>query len=195
MDRPITPWRRTGEDDARSDPRVSRRRVLAAGSAVGLSAWAGCLDFLPWGGSGGTAATETSPAVAPRPHGTTGPEADVVGLVRSKTEPSSYEFFVTLSAPAGRGLGATWWQVETLSGEKIDRLAFAEPRGSRFTTSKVVELPDDVTAVVVRGHGRESGYGGLAMLAHLETDVIRVEDQGAEPWSFEGYTFTTATRG
>lgn len=176
----------------RTSTERSRRQVLAAGTCSALSVLAGCSGVLPWTGSTGTPGGDTptgtqSPTREPTPTA----ETDVVGLSYHAADGSrnKLEFFVTLLAPEGEGVGATWWQVERLGREKIARKSFATPRGGRFQTSKIVEIPDDVGAVVVRGHGRRHGYGGRVMLADLDAGLIRIERQGTEPKSFEGYTF------
>lgn len=167
-----------------------RRQVIAAGSCGLLSVFAGCLDSVPWIGSAGPTPTDT-PGMAPgtatvRPVS----EIHVVGLqYKSPDSSSGYEFFVGLQAPEANGLGATWWQVETLGREKIARKTFPDPRGGRFTTVMTVEIPENVTAVVVRGHGRKSKYGGRVMLADLNAGRITIEKQGPSPKSFEGYSF------
>lgn len=180
----------TGHADTGDRSSPSRRQIIAAGGCVGLAGVAGCLDFLP-GGGGEPSPTDT-PVETPSAtvSGTPVPETDVVGLRYNPPDSSTgYEFFVELRAPEGRGMGATWWQVETLDREKITRKSFPEPRQGLFKTSKTVDVPDDVSAVVVRGHGRWTGYGGLVMLADVEAGTITTEKQGREPRSFEGYTF------
>lgn len=176
-------------------PDERRRQVLAAGSGITLSLLTGCVDLVPWGGLGESAGTDeagTTPSTQPDEStpGMAAAEIHVVGLhYKSGESASAYEFHVTLKAPKGGDVGADWWQVETLTGERIARKTFSEPRGSRFNTSKGVEVPEDVNAVVVRGHGPKAGYGGQVMLADLEAGKIVLELQGPEPESFEGYTF------
>lgn len=54
-----------------------------------------------------------------------------------------------------------------------------------FTRSDTIEIPADVTCVVVRGHDQTHGYGGLAMLADLDTGATRTIDQGSDRRTFE----------
>lgn len=181
----------TGDGTSAGGRGPSRRQVIAAGSCGLLPAFAGCLDFVPWTGSAGPTPTDGTPDMAPGTATVTpGSETHVVGLQYKSPESSGgYEFFVGLQAPEADGLGATWWQVETLDREKIARKTFQKPRGGRFTTVKTIEIPEDVTAVVVRGRGRRSKYGGRVMLADLNAGLIKIENQGEEPKSFEGYSF------
>lgn len=169
-----------------------RRQTLAAGSCVAVSLFTGCVGFIPWEGatgSDGNGGPSPTPSAEPTP-GMSAAETHVVGLHYTSGESASaYDFNVTVDAPEGDDVGADWWQVETLAGNRITRKTFSRPRGSRVPASKTIEVPDDVNAVVVRGHGREAGYGGQVMLADLEADRITLERQGPEPKSFEGYTF------
>lgn len=187
---------RTGrdEDDApdsdRSVPDRGRRAVLAAGGCGAAALLAGC-SALPVGNTSGegsrqvdnttTTATATASPTPPDPS-----ETDVKGLVIDSKEP--YRFSVTLDAAAEPG-GADWWQVETLGGERVYRHEFAEPRSSRVTSSGEFEAPDGADGLVVRGHGHRSGYGGRVILYEPGEGTLRLEKQGAEPESFEDYTF------
>lgn len=174
-----------GHDDARPHQRrTNRRRLLTAGGAVAATALAGCSDYVPeemvsLGGRDGT------PRPTSDPHA---PETDVVSF-QYRRDGSTYEFIVGLEPPEGTG-GANWWQVETLDGAQVVRKEFSEPRtGRRFTSSKEAELDDGTSAVVVRGHDVDSGYGGQVMLAHLHDVKIRLETQGHEKRSFADYSF------
>lgn len=171
-----------------------RRQALAAGSCVAVSLFTGCAGFIPGDGatgSDGNGGPSPSPSQSAEPTpGNSAAETHVVGLHYTSGESaSSYDFNVTVEAPEGDDVGADWWQVETLAGDRITRKTFSRPRGSRVPASKTIEVPDDVNAVVIRGHGREAGYGGQVMLADLEADEITLERQGPEPKSFEGYSF------
>lgn len=178
--------RRPDDDDhMTSGPGVtSRRRLLAGVGASGAALLAGCSDMLPGDDSIQVTASDGGDreTASPTPPG----EANVVGLGYG-SDGSSYEFHVTLHAPGGGG--ADWWQVETLGGDRLARHAFDEPvAGRKFTTSLTVTI-EAADAVVVRGHGVGSGYGGQVMLADLTEGFITLETQGDDPESFADYTF------
>jgi hypothetical protein len=131
-------------------------------------------------------------------------EANVVG-VAYQTDDGAYNFDVTLhhdvhengvlvSQPERSRSGdddgedgyADWWQVERLDGTRLVRRDLAHPHSSEpFTRSARVEVPADVTCVVVRGHDQTHGYGGVAMLVNLDTGKIREVRQGAEKRAFD----------
>lgn len=116
-------------------------------------------------------------------------ETHVAGLHFKTTDSkAAYQVFVTVSAPEGRGVGGTWWQIERLTGERIARRTFAEPKSGRIQTDKPVDVGGTPT-LVVRGHGRRAGYGGTAMIADLASGRIAIERQGPNKRSFEGYRF------
>ncbi|WP_255194895.1 hypothetical protein [Halorarius litoreus] len=190
-----TPQRRT--EDATNEaqtrrPRQSRRRLLTAGGGVAATLLAGCSNVVPGDTDGNESdaadsssdtATATGTAT-PTPSGETS-ETHVTGF-QYKTDGSTRTFFVTL-APSESG--ADWWQLETLGGERLARTEFDSTRtDGRFTTSAEVDV-DGTSAVVVRGHSVDTGYGGQVMLADLEEGRIRLEQQGTEPASFENYSF------
>lgn len=177
--------RRDGDADDR--PNRRRRQFLAAGGGVAATLLAGCSGILPGGGDdpkikadGADGNSSKKTPLSPTS------ETHVTGL-QYKTNDSSRKFFVTLD-PADSG--ADWWQVETLSGDKIARKEFANPKtGDRFTTSKEVQIDDGVGAIVVRGHSAQTGYGGRVMLADLSEGYITLERQGSPRKSFKGYKF------
>jgi hypothetical protein len=174
---------RQGDESDR--PSRRRRQVLTAGGSVAATLLAGCSSILPGGGddpdvnmSGGNASTKTPPGPAGETH--------VTGLHYKKTD-GSREFFVTLD-PSNSG--ADWWQVETLDGEKLARKEFGSTKtGDRFTTSKMVDIDDEIDAIVVRGHSVKGGYGGNVMLADLTEGYITLERQGQKRKSFKDYSF------
>lgn len=175
----------TPRDDTET-ARSGRRDLLAAGGGVAAALLAGCSGVLPGGDDepNGNQTDGNSTGTA-TPEGPTS-ETDVTGL-QYKTDGSTRTFYVTL-APSDAG--ADWWQVETLGGEKLARKAFDQPRtGDRFTSTKQLELGEETTAVVVRGHSAETGYGGQVMLADLEEGFIALEKQGNDAASFENYSF------
>jgi len=108
-------------------------------------------------------------------------EANVVG-VAFRTADGEYEFDVTLHHDDdGEDGYADWWQVERLDGTRLARRDLAHPHSSEpFTRSETVAVPADVTCVVVRGHDQTHGYGGIAMVADLDSGRIREVRQGPE---------------
>ncbi|MFC4541365.1 hypothetical protein ACFO5R_05435 [Halosolutus amylolyticus] len=113
-------------------------------------------------------------------------EANVVG-VEFDAEDGAYAFDVTLHHDDdGEDGYANWWQVERLDGTRLGRRDLLHAHSDQpFTRSETVDIPDDVTCVVVRGHDQTHEYGGRAMLVALETGATRAVDQGSEPRSVD----------
>jgi hypothetical protein len=155
----------------------SRRRALQLAGLVAAGTLAGCGDG------------ETATATATGTPGTDEldlREANVVG-VEFEAGNGSYDFDVTLHHDDDGEEGyANWWQVERLDGTRLGRRDLAHPHSRQpFTRSTTVDVPGDVTCVVVRGHDGTHGYGGRVVLANLETGETRGVMQGAEPGSFD----------
>jgi hypothetical protein len=112
-------------------------------------------------------------------------EANVVGVDFSE-EGGSYQFDVTLHHDDdGEDGYANWWQVERPDGTQLGRRDLLHPHSRQpFTRSESIEVPDDVTCVVVRGHDETHGYGGQAMLVNLDSGATRAVDQGSDQQSF-----------
>jgi len=113
-------------------------------------------------------------------------EANVVG-VSVTGQGGSYTFDVTLHHDDDGEPGyVNWWQVERLDGTQLGRRELLHAHSQQpFTRSETVTIPGDVSCVVVRGHDQTHGYGGVAMLVHLESGTTRQVDQGPEPRSFD----------
>lgn len=116
-------------------------------------------------------------------------EANVVGVEFTRQN-GSVRFDVTLiHDDSGEDGYANWWQVETVDGEQLGRRELLHAHGTQeFTRSETVEISDETTCVVVRGHDQTHGYGGQAMLVNLETGATRAVRQGSEKQSFTGST-------
>ena len=113
-------------------------------------------------------------------------EANVVG-VEFRRQGGEYQFDVTLHHDDDGEEGyANWWQVERLDGTRLGRrdLLHAHSR-QPFTRSESVEVPSETSCVVVRGHDQTHGYGGQAMLLHLDSGGRRTVEQGSEVQSFD----------
>ncbi len=112
-------------------------------------------------------------------------EANVVE-VSVDDDGGAYAFDVTLHHDDdGEDGYANWWQVERLDGTHLGRRDLTHPHSEQpFTRSERVEVPDDVSCVVVRGHDETHGYGGRAMLVALQSGETRATDQGSKPDSF-----------
>jgi hypothetical protein len=108
-------------------------------------------------------------------------EANVVG-VAYRTDGGEYEFDVTLHHDdEGEDGYADWWQIERLDGTQLARRDLAHPHATQpFTRSTRVSVPEDVSCVVVRGHDRTHGYGGVAMVVNLDSGRITERRQGSE---------------
>lgn len=74
---------------------------------------------------------------------------------------------------------ANWWQVERLDGTRLGRRELLHPHSNQpFTRSNPIEIPNEVTSVVVRGHDQSHGDDGVAMIVNLDTGAMRSVDQG-----------------
>ena len=107
-------------------------------------------------------------------------EANVVGVEWSGDPGGDVRFSVTLyHDDDGEDGYANWWQVETLDGDRLGRRELLHAHGTtEFTRSETIDVPDDVTCVVVRGHDQTHGYGGRAVLANLDSGGTVPVSQG-----------------
>ena len=109
-------------------------------------------------------------------------EANVVSVVIDDSDGAS-TFTVGLHHDdAGEDGYADWWQVETLDGTQLGRrdLLHAHENNQPFERSESIEIPDDVTCVVVRGHDQTHGYGGQAVIVNLDSGGQNAIRQGSE---------------
>ncbi|EMA13435.1 hypothetical protein [Haloarcula marismortui] len=184
--------------------RTTRRRLLSALGAS-LSILAGCTQFdveseAETGQSDGsgseatTAATvsETDTATVTTERATAGQttdgeeldlrEANVVGVEVSDEAGGDYRFDVTLyHDDDGEDGYANWWQVETLTGDRLGRRDLLHAHSTApFTRSATITIPSDVGCVVVRGHDQTHEYGGQAMTVAVPSGATRAIQQGAE---------------
>lgn len=113
-------------------------------------------------------------------------EANVVD-VEFERENGGYAFHVALHHDdEGEDGYANWWQVEALDGTRLGRRELLHAHDQQpFTRSETIEVPDDVTCVVVRGHDQAHEYGGRSMIVNLESGATRTVDQGADPQAVE----------
>jgi hypothetical protein len=102
-------------------------------------------------------------------------EANVVAVEFEDLGDGRYRFDVTLlhdddgEAPAY----ADWWQVNTEDGSELGRRVLTHAHSTApFTRSHVLEIPDEITIVIIRGHDMQHGYGGQAMQVNLETGQV-----------------------
>ncbi len=184
-----------------------RRRTVLAGTAVALGALAGCTD----GGSadgdddsgtgtdgrsdgddgngdGGTddGGTETDGDATPS-EDLDLREANVTGVDVESEGDGEYRFSVTLyHDDDGEDGYADRWVVERRDGTEIGRRPLSHAHSTDpFTRSTTVDVPDDVTCVVVRGHDQTHGYGGQAALVVPDSGATEPVRQGADRESFE----------
>ena len=158
--------------------RRRRRQVLALAGMAAVGALAGCTDGESGDGEGGSDSDGTGELDLR--------EANVVGVAFAGGD-GSYDFDVTLHHDDGGEEGyANWWQVERLDGSQLGRRELLHPHSRQpFTRSATVDVPVEVSCVVVRGHDQTHGYGGRAVLANLESGETRGVAQGADPQSFD----------
>jgi hypothetical protein len=197
-----------------NEPRyLSRRRLLSQWSVITLAALAGCADSGQESRPGEdgqdttdetTTATRdtsetstsddvgtdsTSDAETTDGAGTDGldlREANVVD-VSFEEQNGTYTFDVTLHHDDDGEEGyANWWQVERLDGTRLGRRELLHAHSQQpFTRSETIEIPEEVTCVVVRGHDQTHEYGGLAIVVNLDSGETRLRDQGSEKRSFD----------
>ena len=104
-------------------------------------------------------------------------EANVVGVEFDDLGDGRYRFNVTLlhdddgEAPTY----ADWWQVDTQDGQELGRRVLTHAHSTApFTRSQVIDIPDGVTMVIVRGHDMLHEYGGQAIRVNLQTGETEV---------------------
>lgn len=175
------------------DFRTRRAFLVAAGMSV--SAMAGCSSDDTDDPSGTETTTQTSDGTTKHTTADEGNgddvdldlrEANVVDVTVESTGEGEYQFDVTLYHDDDGEAGyADWWQVERLDGTQLGRRPLAHAHGTqRFTRSSAIEIPTDVTCVVVRGHDQTHEYGGQVFLVDLETGNSRAIRQGNDPEAF-----------
>lgn len=113
-------------------------------------------------------------------------EANVVDI-SFEEQNGTYTFDVTLHHDDDGEEGyANWWQVERLDGTRLSRRELLHAHSQQpFTRSETIEIPEEVTCVVVRGHDQTHEYGGLAIVVNLDSGETLLRDQGSERLSFD----------
>jgi len=108
-------------------------------------------------------------------------EANVVG-VEFEERDGAYRFAVSLHHDdAGEDGYANWWQVETIDGTQLGRRELRHAHEQQpFERSEMIEIPDDVTCAVVRGHDQTHDYGGRAVVVNLASGGQNAILQGSE---------------
>mgnify|MGYP002761283117 FL=1 len=156
---------------------MNRRDVLTAAGGLTLSTTlAGCVGESPSSDADAEAdSDDMSSELDLR-------EANVVSIGIDDSDGAS-TFTVGLHHDdAGEDGYADWWQVETLDGTQLSRrdLLHAHENNQPFERSETIEIPDDVTCVVVRGHDQTHGYGGRAVVVNLDSGEQNAISQGSE---------------
>jgi len=163
-------------------PATPNRRQLLRIGAIAVAGLAGCSE----GGSdesttdgGGSESTDTTT------EGLDLREANVTDVAFDGSS-GSVTFDVTLyHDDDGEDGYADRWQIERLDGTELGRRELAHAHGTRqFTRSATIDVPEDVSCVVVRGHDQTHGCGGQAMLVSLDEQAQSAVQQGLEPQSF-----------
>ncbi|MFW6384911.1 MAG: hypothetical protein ACOCY7_02115, partial [Halodesulfurarchaeum sp.] len=113
-------------------------------------------------------------------------EANVVD-VSFERQNETYTFDVTLHHDDdGEDGYANWWQVEQLDGTRLGRRDLLHAHSTQpFTRAETIDIPADVTCVVVRGHDQTHEYGGLAIIVDLVSGETRTIEQGPDARSFD----------
>ena len=114
-------------------------------------------------------------------------EANVTDVSIDDRGDGDYRFSVELfHDDDGEDGYANWWQVETLSGDRLGRRKLLHAHSTDpFTRSETVAIPDDINCVVVRGHDQTHGYGGQAMLVTVPGGETATATQGSDRHSFD----------
>ena len=174
--------------------RQTRRRLLTGcWAALGLAAGAGCSDRENTTPAPDADAEETADPDADAAKGgetddtesTDDGEVDLreanVVDVAVTAETDGYAFDVTLHHDDdGEDGYANWWQVETLDGTQLGRRELTHPHDEQpFERSKTIEIPDNVTCIVVRGHDQTHDYGGRAVVVNLDSGEQNTIRQGS----------------
>lgn len=112
--------------------------------------------------------------------------ANVVGVSFEALGDGRYNFDVGLiHDDDGEDGYANWWQVEALDGTQLGRRKLSHAHGTQeFKRSAEVDVPNEHSCVVVRGHDQTHGYGGQAMLVNLDAGSVVPKRQGSDPQSF-----------
>jgi hypothetical protein len=155
---------------------MNRRDVLTAAGGLTLSTTlAGCVGESP------SSDTDTGADSDDMSSELDLSEANVTSVVVDNSGEAT-DFLVELHHDdAGEDGYADWWQVETLDGTQLGRRDLTHPHDEQpFERSETIELPDDVTCVVVRGHDQTHGYGGRAVVVNLASGGQNAISQGSE---------------
>ena len=174
--------------------RPSRRWFLTGlCSVASLTVLTGCTDGRSaeqseGGGRDTTerATTRSETSTQPSGEGVDLREANVIEVSVEQTNGAS-RFDVTLHHDdSGEEGYANWWQVERLDGTRLGRRELLHAHSQQpFTRSETIEIPEEVSCVVVRGHDQTHGYGGVARVVALDSGQTQPVDQGPERQSLE----------
>ncbi|QFU84718.1 hypothetical protein [Natronorubrum aibiense] len=161
----------------RSNSLPSRRQLVGTVGTLVLGTLAGCgnrSDSTDEGDSAAGSPDDSNVELDLR-------EANVVD-VSFERDNSQYMFDVTLRHDdEGEDGFANWWQIERLDGTQLGRRELAHAHTQQpFTRSETIDVPDDVTCVVIRGHDQTHEYGGQLMIVNLASSEIRTVDQGSD---------------
>ena len=98
---------------------------------------------------------------------------DVVDVVATRSEDGSYAFDVTMSSPYDTPQRyADGWRVMNEDGTVYGEMTLGHDHASEqpFTRTQTgVQIPQDVTTVVVEGRDQVNGYGGQTKSVDLPT--------------------------
>ena len=154
---------------------MNRRDVLTVGGLTLSTTLAGCVGESPSSDTDtGADSDDMSSELDLR-------EANVVSVVIDDSDGASTFTVGIHHDDAGEEGYADWWQVETLDGTQLGRRDLTHAHDEQpFERSETIEIPDDVTCVVVRGHDQTHGYGGQAVIVNLDSGGQNAIQQGSE---------------
>jgi len=180
---------------------ASGRRRFLAGAAGTLAAVAGCVDGREGGdddggGDPGRDRNGTDDGEDTATDGGAERGVDTDGLDRREANVvdvaingggGTYALDVSLyHDDDGEDGYADWWQVERLDGTRLGRRELRHAHSRQpFTRSETIEIPAGVDCVVVRGHDRTHGYGGVAAVLDVDSGAYRTVEQGSERRPFD----------
>ena len=164
---------------------MNRRDVLTVGAGLALSTTlAGCFSVEQ--NESESASDDTEPTTTDDDSELDLREANVVSVAVDDSDGASTFTVGLYHDDAGEEGYADWWQVETIDGTQLGRRDLTHPHDQQpFERPGTIEIPDDVTCVVVRGHDQTHGYGGQAMLVGIPDGETATARQGSDRQAFD----------
>ncbi len=121
-------------------------------------------------------------------------EANVTNVIFENLNDGNYNFVVTLYHDDDNEDGyADFWQIEKLDGTVLGKRILTHAHGTiEFTREKIINIPENVTIVVVRGHDQIHNFGGQVIILDLKLNLLDYVNQGSESLDFTNYQKNSA---